>query len=255
MVTNHLDEGVLHSLLDGELDPSEAVRAREHLDGCPECRARMEEAHTLLGEVQAGLDLLDTPEGASHHRWEVRRRWARSRSQERRRSFAAAAVLLLVLAGGVASAHPASPLRGWVASVWDGDRGAEEIREPAPADLTSPAERSGVEVELREGSGVVELSSVPPGTEVRVRVMPGDRLGLHVSGDARFSTGPGRVTGEEPGGPVEVTLPEGARQAELLVNGEVWARWSGEGLDLPGAAPLESDSLEARFRVPEEGGL
>jgi len=39
---SHLDEGTLHTFLDGELDAAEEVELREHLATCAECRARLD---------------------------------------------------------------------------------------------------------------------------------------------------------------------------------------------------------------------
>lgn len=58
---SHLEEGVLHALLDGEIPSSELPPFQAHLASCPECRARLEEERSLL-EAAAGLvDALELP--------------------------------------------------------------------------------------------------------------------------------------------------------------------------------------------------
>lgn len=41
---SHMDDGTLHTWLDGELDPGEEGRLREHLAACAECRGRLDAA-------------------------------------------------------------------------------------------------------------------------------------------------------------------------------------------------------------------
>jgi len=45
---SHVDEGVLHSYLDGELTPVERARVDEHLAGCLACRTRLDEERHLI---------------------------------------------------------------------------------------------------------------------------------------------------------------------------------------------------------------
>jgi len=45
---SHVDEGVLHSYLDGELTPVERARVDEHLAGCLACRTRRDEERQLI---------------------------------------------------------------------------------------------------------------------------------------------------------------------------------------------------------------
>lgn len=45
---SHVDEGILHAYLDGELAPVEAERLEAHLAGCDACRARLAEERALI---------------------------------------------------------------------------------------------------------------------------------------------------------------------------------------------------------------
>jgi hypothetical protein len=56
---SHLDEGMLHELLDGELSPADARAARAHLAACTECRALYEEARKFLQESDKLVTALD----------------------------------------------------------------------------------------------------------------------------------------------------------------------------------------------------
>ncbi|MGH7569873.1 MAG: anti-sigma factor family protein, partial [Gemmatimonadales bacterium] len=48
---SHADDGVLHALLDGELSALEVARLESHLAGCEACRARLEEARTMIARA------------------------------------------------------------------------------------------------------------------------------------------------------------------------------------------------------------
>jgi anti-sigma factor RsiW len=45
---SHVDEGLLHAYLDGELTPVERARVDEHLAGCLACRTRLDEERQLI---------------------------------------------------------------------------------------------------------------------------------------------------------------------------------------------------------------
>ncbi len=45
---SHVDEGLLHAYLDGELTPVERARVDEHLAGCAACRTRLDEERGLI---------------------------------------------------------------------------------------------------------------------------------------------------------------------------------------------------------------
>lgn len=57
----HLEDGRLHELLDGELDPTEIGEIEAHLRGCPECARRLQEARTFLTEADGLIRKLDPP--------------------------------------------------------------------------------------------------------------------------------------------------------------------------------------------------
>jgi hypothetical protein len=55
----HVDDGTLHALIDGALraeSPERAVEAEAHLEGCADCRARLETAAGLRDEARRILD-------------------------------------------------------------------------------------------------------------------------------------------------------------------------------------------------------
>jgi hypothetical protein len=87
----HLDEGTIHSWLDGALSAEEAARAEAHVAGCPECAAAVAEARGLIAASSRILTALDhVPSGvvpaARPVKWYNRAAWR-----------AAAAVLVVAL--------------------------------------------------------------------------------------------------------------------------------------------------------------
>jgi len=60
---SHLDEGMLHELLDGELSADAARAARAHLVTCAECRALYEEAKEFFEESNRLVTALDLEGG------------------------------------------------------------------------------------------------------------------------------------------------------------------------------------------------
>jgi hypothetical protein len=55
----HLDEGTIHSWLDGELDSDEAARVEAHVKECPECAAAVAEARGFIAASSRILTALD----------------------------------------------------------------------------------------------------------------------------------------------------------------------------------------------------
>ena len=70
---SHLDEGMLHELLDGELSPDDARAARAHLATCAECRALYEEAKEFFEESERLVTALDDGRASSLSRPPARR--------------------------------------------------------------------------------------------------------------------------------------------------------------------------------------
>ena len=55
----HLDEGTIHSWLDGALSPEEAARVEAHVAECAECRAKAAEARGFSAGASRILTALD----------------------------------------------------------------------------------------------------------------------------------------------------------------------------------------------------
>ena len=138
---SHLEEGLLHALLDGEIPSDELPPIQAHLAGCAECRARLDAERELLGAAAGLVELLEPPaaETIPPRRAPVRAPWGR------RLAWAASIVAALGLGyaarGGRVSPEPApvQPLaRGNTAPPQeDSARELAKAAEPA-ADLPAP---------------------------------------------------------------------------------------------------------------------
>ena len=58
---SHLDDGMIHALLDGEIPSAELPPIQAHLGACAECRARLAEEQELLETSDRLIDLIEVP--------------------------------------------------------------------------------------------------------------------------------------------------------------------------------------------------
>ena len=61
---SHVDDGILHSYLDGELSPADAREVEAHLPQCPDCRRRLEEERALIARAAELLAVATPPDHA-----------------------------------------------------------------------------------------------------------------------------------------------------------------------------------------------
>ena len=64
----HLEDGYLHAIADGEVPSDELVAVREHLDACETCRARLDEARAEAETARELIELIEVPVGPSVRR-------------------------------------------------------------------------------------------------------------------------------------------------------------------------------------------
>ena len=124
----HLDEGTLHALLDGEIPSAELPPIQAHLGACAECRARLAEEQELLAESDRLIEVLEPPGAAPavapvrkvpRRVWPTRLAWAAT----------------LVLAAGLgysARGGPAEPTAAVSPDSGSAFRAAEPAAAPAP---------------------------------------------------------------------------------------------------------------------------
>jgi hypothetical protein len=58
----HLEDGYLHEIADGEVPSEELVVVRQHLDACESCRARLDQARLEAETARELVELIDVPE-------------------------------------------------------------------------------------------------------------------------------------------------------------------------------------------------
>lgn len=68
----HLDDGLLHELIDGEVASEELAPIQRHLAMCAACRARLEAARELTGFADGLIEALDVPDAPTHAETPVR---------------------------------------------------------------------------------------------------------------------------------------------------------------------------------------
>lgn len=278
----HVDDGRLHALMDEELDDADTLAVQVHLEACDACQGRMAELKDRSALVAQALGKLDTATPAAGARTAVLER-VESRgeqvdpgrpptprghrpSQRRRRTFrtplARAAILVLFL-GGVATALPASPVRGWITAGWalavdlfdsPSDSGAsvgpsDEGAGQEDGDRAQSAGFAGVQLDLTGGEISIVLSEISPATQIVVRMVPSGPAGAFADQPATFRTSEGRIEVTGATDRVLVDLPMDATSASIQVNGGIYLRSVGGQIDPTG--PIESrTSDEIRFRVP-----
>jgi hypothetical protein len=104
----HLDEGTLHALVDGEIPSSGLAGVRQHLAGCPECRAQLDIARAVADEALGLVETIEAPPANG------RATAGRARGAHRFRQLAWAASVVLAAglgyAGGRGRGLPAGPV-------------------------------------------------------------------------------------------------------------------------------------------------
>jgi len=259
----HLDEGQILTLRD---DPEAlGAHAAAHLHGCPACRGALEDVRLQGARVAGALASLDdTGWSMDAARERVRLRVAAEsarasggvslparRARGAAGSVSQAAGLRLVTAAGL-SALPGSPVRRWI----------EELVSPAPVEVApavapaaieaedAPApEEAGVRLPVARGPLAVLLRDVAPGTEIRVRWIPGAEAAVFAPVGSRFTSGDGRVEARTLSGVVRVELPRGVLPVSLDVDGRILLRNTASGLQVTGPVVAQDDA-GITFRLP-----
>lgn len=153
---SHLEEGVLHAMLDGEIPSSELTEVQRHLAGCAECRVRLDEAVALRDEAGGLVDAiqLTTPvaprparPAAAPPRW----------SGRRFRQLAWAASVVAAAGLGYVARGP------WTEPV--------APPEPAPSGITGPAQEAP-SAAAPETSVTTAAVPSPPSDERRLDAPP-----------------------------------------------------------------------------------
>jgi anti-sigma factor RsiW len=218
MKMSHIDEGTLHSYLDGEVSERQRTEIEGHLTACEECRTRLEAAEALAGraaELMAELEpgAVQAPAWREIEERAAARQRAAPRTVRLRPGLAWAASIALAFAVGWASQAyfmrmPASDLS--VVGALEADRSeAPELRQRSGAE---PGEA------LPAGARREQVRASEPdmtATEPRAEVTPEEEAATEVAGRALEGAPAQRLRDQ----PAELTEQDRAAEAadELVV--------------------------------------
>jgi len=142
---SHVDEGMLHAYLDGELPSAERTALEAHLADCASCRANLTEERALRERASAVLGSARPVERPAPPMEQLRREPKRS-AWRVRRSFAWAASIALALAFGYYLRNP-------VAEMTPATRPTPEFGlydRSAPAQVATQEEKRGAPTRVRQ---------------------------------------------------------------------------------------------------------
>lgn len=259
----HLDEGQILSLRDDAT--AVATLAVAHLQECAACRDALEDTRRRSASVAAVLGSLDEASwNLDQARERVRQRVAAEsarvadapsltsrRAHRTAWSASKAAGLLLVTAAGL-SALPGSPVRRWITErVTPAADVVAPAAETAPAAALRATEEAGVRISVDGGPLTVVLRDAAPGTEIRVRWIPGREAAVFAPAGSRFTSGQGRMEAGDLSGVVRLELPRSVVPVSLEVNGRIVLRNSTAGLEVAGPVVEQTDA-GITYRIPPQ---
>ncbi len=173
----HLDDGVLNALLDGELTGAERAEADRHLESCQECRDRLAEARAFMAEADGLVEALEAPPAREKRETGMgkdRDPGIRPRRMDYRALAWAATVVLALGLGYVGGARlhlPVSP---------EEQQALEQPRRQAADRAVTPEHREAVPpaapqptTEKGAKQSAVEVPSPTPTAEVPATAEPG----------------------------------------------------------------------------------
>jgi hypothetical protein len=179
--------------------------------------------------------------------------------------LARAAILVLFLGAGLATALPASPVRGWIAAGWARaadlfdapDNAVTPFGPPGEAVVPTPdggggAPEGTLQGVRRDATGEeisVVLREIGSGTEIVVRLVPGGEAAASAGEPATFVMGEGRIEVIGAANFVFVEIPFEAAGASIEVNGGIYLTRVGEQLEVTGPIVARTEE-EIHFRVP-----
>ncbi|HEV8357562.1 MAG TPA: zf-HC2 domain-containing protein [Gemmatimonadales bacterium] len=196
---SHLEDGVLHALLDGEIPSPELAPIQAHLETCAECRARLEEERAIRGEADGLVGALEVPpasEGPGPGAGARRLRAKPPRFRARDLAWAATIVVAAGLGYAARGVRPALNPNRFAAS---DDAAARQTRRDAattaPAEsAVTPARRDSPTPAPAEAVVPAAVLSSPAPEKDRQTAAPGQKLADRAA-TRKDSTADGRVTG------------------------------------------------------------
>ncbi len=246
----HLDEGTLQALLDGELEEGE-VSARAHLSECVACRAEYESLRGASVSVAGAFSLLDRSPPVR-----VLRIAPPSTAIRRPHRFVAAlpraAVLVLGFAVAGSATIPGSPVRTWIESRFEAPGTDSEAIAVASEVAPAAAER-GVGTAPLDGRLRIVVTDARPGLPVLVQLTSapvGGAFSVGAPETTRFRSANGVIEVLQAGGEeLRVEIPASAVEAALEVNGRTVVVKDGERLLLIEGTDQAAAENEVSFLI------
>jgi hypothetical protein len=250
---DHLEEGEMQALLDGELRDAAAADAHYHLAVCGICSAGVDELRRASIVLASAIPLLDGARGPSRAVFippsTLRGAWVGA-------MLPRAAVLLLGFTTAAAAVIPGSPLRGWLADqLTPAPRAVTltervEDRAPTPSAVDAPVQ-SGISVEPERGRLRIVLTRPASNLRIRALIVDAPRGGAYAVGDsanARFRSEAGTVEViEASGGELRLEIPSLATSATVELDGRLYLTKEGDQLRLMVASD-DTAGAEVLFR-------
>lgn len=165
---SHLEEGLLHALLDGEIASAELPPIQAHLAACAECRARLEEEREFRAEADGLVEMVEVPApGSGEGRGISARPKSGTRAGRRWRDLAWAASLVAAVGLGYAAhgwrapgaAPPTAPSETLTQSAAK-EESDKAMSQPPPA--SKPVSAFADRAESREGVTRMNRRIAPP---------------------------------------------------------------------------------------------
>lgn len=241
---NHLTEGTLQALLDGEVSGEEQASFESHLHACERCQIELNTLREASSQLSGALGMLDRPAPVEFALRQItrKRRWMALGATHLRR----AAVLIVVATTALSATIPGSPLREWVVETWQGSTPANSVQ-PEAAPRVAAAAPEVADAPESSPAGVSVLPSDRPMRVVFRRPAQGLRVIAHLHDGARvevsadgpaakahFRTAPDRIEIEAADtGEVRIGIPRSTGRFTLEVDGQVLLAKQGQDLRVP----------------------
>ncbi len=216
----HLDEEQVQRLLDGELAPSAALSAREHLAVCSDCGRRVAEAAKEEQQMQVLLRHLDDP----LPRVAAEAITAKVPGHDFGRMRWAAGILVSLGIAGAAYTAPGSPFPAWIDGAVQWMRGDSHSAAPVPAPLpaTDPVpDVAGIAV-VPGRELVIVFSSQQFEGQAQVSLTDGAEVVVRAPiGAATFTSDMNRLVIDNQGSAAtfDIQIPRTAPRVEIRVDG------------------------------------
>jgi len=246
---SHLEEGLLHALLDGEIPSAELPPIQAHLAACAECRARLEEQRQFRAEADGLVEMVEAPALGSGEGTDVpARRPTRMRTGRRWREFAWAASLVAATGLGYAArgwraplAFPSEPL---TQSAVKAESVGKVAFPPLPASPTASTIADRVETRDRGASGPSRKLAAAPMKERSETSVVAPREEAKVAAPTSSLSAAQALRGDQP-------KPGQLRLDEVVVSGEGGLRRTAKLAAPPASRP---DTISFQDALSRLGG-